>query len=316
MGIVVGSSAFAETIFDSRKTLWDGLGEKVEGAQTSEMAIKLAGLDWKVEPKKIFTEDGSEVPDAYANVRDKDNKVLGVVGARYQIVQNSDAFSFTDSLLGEGVTYETAGALKGGKQIWLLAKLPDQYKILGDEVTPYLVFSNSFDGSGSIRVAMTPVRVWCKNTLNLALKTSKRSWNARHSGAIAAKLEQAKQTLNLAVDYMDSLNETFEDLYKVKLNKDKVVSLVDTLIPVSDDMTQRVKDNQERIKSDIFFRYEEAPDLKDREETGARFIQAISDSVSHIQPARLTQNYQANFFASMLNGNDMLDKAMSLVMAA
>lgn len=316
MGIIVGSSAFAETIFDSRSTLWDGLGEKVEGAQTSEMAIKLSGLDWDVLQKKIFTEDGNEIPDSYANVRDKDNKVLGIVGARYQIVQNRDAFSFTDSLLGEGVTYETAGALKDGKQIWLLAKLPDQYKILGEPIDPYVVFSSSHDGSGSIRVAVTPVRVYCRNTLNLALKRAKKSWSMRHTGSINDKLEQAKQTLNLTVDYMDTLNDTFEDLYKVKLNKDKVVSLVDMLVPTSEDMTQRMKDNQERIKSDIFFRYEEAPDLKDREETGARFIQAIADSSNHIEPARLTQNYRSNFFASMLNGNDMLDRAVELVMAA
>ena len=101
---------------------------------------------------------------------------MGVVSDRYRIVQNEEAFQFTDDLLGEGVTYETAGSLQGGKKVWMLAKLPEKYIIAGDEVTPYLVFFHSHDGSSGVKVAMTPVRVVCQNTLNLALGTAKRIW--------------------------------------------------------------------------------------------------------------------------------------------
>ena len=307
---------FAETIFDSRKTLWDGLGSEVTGAVSSEHAITLAGLNWDVYQDEVYTKDGIKIEGSFANIRTSDNKPLGIVGERYQIVQNKDAFNFTDELLGEGVTYETAGALKGGKVIWLLAKMPNEYKILDDKIDPFLVFTNSHDGSGAVKVAMTPVRVWCKNTLTLALKKSKRTWSARHTMSIDKRLEQARTTLNLANTYMESLNNTFEDLYKVKLNKDKVVKLVNDLCPVDEDATDRVKKNVENIRMDILFRYEEAPDLKDREETGARFIQSVVDSVDHKEPARLTQNYQANFFASMINGNSLLDRAMDMVMVA
>ena len=309
-------SALVENMFSARVTPWHGLGTVVSEALSSEEAIEKAGLAWDVYPEEVYTKNGVKIPGAYANVRSSDGSALGIVGERYQIVQNSEAFTFTDALLGEGVKYETAGSLKGGRVIWLLAKMPKTYRILGDNIEEYCCFTNSFDGSGAIKVALTGVRVVCSNTLAAALKSAKRTWSARHTGSIDTKMEQARQTLELAETYMDSLNNTFEDLYKIKLNRDKVVKLVSDLVPVEDDATNRVKQNVENIRMDILFRYDEAPDLKDREETGARFIQAVADSTSHRQPARLTSNYQANFFYSQINGNTMLDKAMSMVMAA
>lgn len=91
---------------------------------------------------------------------------------KYKVVQNEEAFAFTDTLLGGGVTYDTAGSLQEGRKVWLLAKLPQRYIISGDEITPYLVFSNSHDGSGAIKVAMmggeakfkkdgTVIECWC-----------------------------------------------------------------------------------------------------------------------------------------------------------
>ena len=162
-------AANVESMFDVRQAPWHGLGVRVEAAPSSEEALRLSGLNWNVIQQPIKTRGGVEIPGYKANLRDVDNQVLGVVTDRYRVVQNAEAFAFTDALLGEGVKYETAGSLQNGRKIWLLAKLPDRYIIEGDQVEPYLVFSNSHDGSGSIKVAMTPVRVVCQNTLNLAL---------------------------------------------------------------------------------------------------------------------------------------------------
>ena len=141
--------SLAETMMSAgREVLWAGQGVKVKEAPTSADAIRLAGLDWKVEPRKMYTADGIEVPDAFANVRDKDNRVLGVVGKRYRIVQNSEAFEFTDSLIGEGVRYETAGALGNGSKIWLLAKLPRE---LFNELLPVIEDVNDEMGDLGIR---------------------------------------------------------------------------------------------------------------------------------------------------------------------
>jgi phage/plasmid-like protein (TIGR03299 family) len=158
-----------ETMFSVREKPWNGLGVSVMSAPTSSEALKLAGLDWNVVQEPIYTEYNEKVEGYKANVRDFDRKVLGVVSDRYKVVQNVEAFSFTDELLGKGVRYETAGSLAEGKKIWLLARLPREYIIAGERISPYLVFSNTHDGSGSVKVAITPIRVVCNNTLNLAL---------------------------------------------------------------------------------------------------------------------------------------------------
>lgn len=171
-----------ETMFYAREKPWHGLGERVEEALCSFDALKLGGLNWTVIQKPIFTNDYIEVTGYKANVRSKDDKVLGVVTDRYKVVQNSTAFEFTDSLLGDGIRYETAGSLQEGRKVWLLARLPEIYKVAGDDVNSYLVFSNSHDGSGAIRCCITPIRVVCQNTLNLALHDAHRIWSTIHVG--------------------------------------------------------------------------------------------------------------------------------------
>ena len=135
------------------------------------------------------------------NTRSTDETALGIVSDRYKVVQNEDAFRFTDDLLGEGVVYETAGALQGGRKVWMLARMPEKYIIAGDEITPYMVVMNSHDGSSGIKVAMTPIRVVCQNTLNLALNTAKRIWTTKHTENVMSRVYEAKETLSLAGQY-------------------------------------------------------------------------------------------------------------------
>ena len=158
-------SADVESMFYVRETPWHGLGIKVSEAPNSKDALKLAGLDWNVVQEPIFTETEECIDGYKANVRDSDRKVLGVVTDRYKVIQNEEAFAFTDELLGEGVRYETAGSVQGGKKVWMLARMPQEYIISGERISPYLVFSNTHDGSGAIKVALTPIRVVCNNTL-------------------------------------------------------------------------------------------------------------------------------------------------------
>ena len=185
-----------ESLMFVREVPWHGLGKQLNNPPTSKEAIIAAGLDWKVESKPIFDANGNEIVGWKANTRDKDNKVLGVVGKKYCIVQNEDAFDFTDSLIDEGMVYETAGSLNGGKRIWLLGKMPET-KILNDKVEPYVCFVNSHDGTGAIKVCLSTVRVVCNNTLNFALSTAKRKWSTIHVGNLELKLNEAKATFGL-----------------------------------------------------------------------------------------------------------------------
>ena len=209
-------AANVETMFSVREKPWHGLGVVVEDAPSSKDALNLARLDWRVVQKPLFTNSGL-VEGYKANVRDSDNSVLGVVTDRYKVVQNTEAFAFTDNLLGEGVKYETAGSLQGGKKVWLFARLPREYIMYGERITPYLVFSNTHDGSGAVKVAITPVRVVCNNTLNLALSTANRCFSIVHTGDIKGKIDEAKQTLFMADEYMEALGNEFERMRKNKI---------------------------------------------------------------------------------------------------
>lgn len=235
--------ANVETMFFVREAPWHGLGQRVEQALHSEDALRLAGLDWTVIQKPIQTYDDIEITGYKANIRESDNRVLGVVTDRYKVVQNHEAFAFTDELLGEGVRYETAGSLQNGKKVWLLAKLPEKYIISGVHVSPYLVFSNSHDGSGSIKVAIAPIRVVCQNTLNLALKTAKRMWGTIHTGDIKSKLEETKRTLLMAESYMDQLRAESDRLNQIKLPDRKVMEYIELLLPLPDNASK----TQEKI---------------------------------------------------------------------
>ena len=202
-------AANVESMFYVWETPWHGLGTKVLEAPASKDALQLAGLNWRVMQEPIYTAM-EELVDGYkANVRDSDRKVLGVVTDRYRVIQNDEAFAFTDGLLGEGVKYETAGSLQGGRKVWLLAHMPHEYIISGERISPYLLFSNTYDGSGAIKVALTPIRVLCQNTLNLALASAKRSWSMIHTGDIREKMQEAKDTLFLTENYMDELSIEF-----------------------------------------------------------------------------------------------------------
>jgi len=309
-------AANVETMFYTREKPWHGLGTRVEEAPTSEDALRLAGLDWKVVQEAIHTGSGDIIPGYRANVRTGDQRVLGVVSDRYRIIQNVEAFAFTDSLLGNGVRYETAGALQDGRKVWLLAKLPSEYIISGERISPYLVFSNSHDGSGAVRVAVTPIRVVCNNTLNLALSTAKRCWSMVHTGDIKGKVQEAKDTLFLAGQYMEKLGTEFERLRRLKVTEQQVEEYIEMLLPVEKDATAIQEKNMVRLRGDLRSRYYDAPDLKGMGNNAYRFINAVSDFATHSKPLRRTVNYSENLFGKTVEGNPMIDRAYQLVCAA
>lgn len=310
------SAEVEKMMFVGRERPWHGLGTMVEEAPDSREALIAAGLDWDVVQRPVFTQDGVKVPGYFANVRQQDGSILGVVTSRYKVVQNRDAFAFTDALLGDGVRYETAGSLMGGRKTWILAKLPTRYIIQGEQILPYLVFSNTHDGSGAIKIAMTPIRVVCNNTLNLALDTADRSWSIHHTGDIAAKLEDARETLFMAEDYMNELGKGFEDLSRKRLTDAAVDEFIKELLPIADDASETTEKNILRLRKDVATRYFDAPDLQGLRKNGYRFINAVSDFATHAAPIRRTRNYQENLFNKTMEGNPLTDKAYRLVMAA
>ena len=309
-------AANVEIMFYVRETPWHGLGTRVMEAPGSEDALELAGLNWKVRQEPIYTDNNLLIPGYKANVRDLDDKVLGVVTDRYKVVQNDEAFAFTDGLLGEGVRYETAGALLDGRKVWILARMPREFIINGEQISPYLVFSNTHDGSGAIKVAVTPIRVVCNNTLNLALSTAKRSWSMVHTGDVQGKMEEAKQTLFMAEKYMSRLGREFENLRKIELTDRQVMDYIKLLLPYENEDNSLHVRNINRLREDMQKRYFDAPDLKDVGNNAYRFVNAVSDFATHSEPIRRTKNFKENLFSRTVEGNPLIDKAYQMVCAA
>lgn len=309
-------AANVETMFYTREKPWHGLGTRVEVAPTSADALKMAGLDWEVLQESIYTDAGDKIAGYKANVRSTDKKVLGVVTDRYKVIQNAEAFEFTETLLGNGVRYETAGSLAEGKKVWLLARLPREYIIGGERISPYLVFSNTHDGSGAVRVAVTPIRVVCNNTLNLALDTAKRSWSMVHTGDIKGKIQEAKDTLFMAEEYMDNLGREFERLRKVQMTDEQVKEYIELLLPLEKNATLTQLRNIKKLREDMASRYFDAPDLQNVGNNAYRFINAVSDFATHADPLRRTANYNENLFARTVEGNPLIDRAYQMVCAA
>ena len=309
-------SANVETMMSVREKPWHGLGTIVQEAPTSHDAIEIAGLNWEVISNPIFDNMGREIKGYKANTRSTDESVLGIVSNKYQIVQNREAFEFTDNLIASGdVRYETAGSLRNGKQVWLLAKL-DGVKVAGDDVDPYICFTNTHDGTGAIKVCMSPIRVVCNNTLNVALSTAKRMWSTKHMGDIESKLLEAKETLGLANNYMVALDEAADKFANTKITDTEIEKVLNDLFPV--DLvkdTPRKINNVKELKDNFYICYM-MPDIAKFRNTQWGVINAMSDMVTHMSPARRTETYQENNWGRIINGHPFMDALTKTLVAA
>jgi phage/plasmid-like protein (TIGR03299 family) len=307
-----------ETMFSVRQVPWHGLGKVIEDEVDSVAAIKAAGLDWEVKQTPIYQPNGNLIPEYYANIRSSDNKVLGVVTGRYTIVQNQQAFAFTDALVGSGdVKYETAGSLHDGKKVWMLAKLQghEGFHLNDDKTEIYICFTNTHDGSGAVRVLVTPIRVVCQNTLNLAIKGAHRAWSTTHVGDIGQRLKEAERTLKQTGVYMASLQEQAAKAAGIKISARKYAEIMEELVPMSGKETAKEKATIE-AKRDGIAQCLKADDIARFRGTGYALINAVSDFAGHSAPIRMTPTFADNRFDSIVSNNKLLDTVTKLVFAA
>lgn len=215
---------------EARGLPWHGEGRMIKSLASAEQMIVEAGLDWHVECEPIVTAAGEPIDFKRAVVRQSDRSVLGVVGMGYQPVQNADAFDFADGIVASnGNHYETAGSLDGGRTIFVSIDLSgvEPIKIDGDsDFNTFLLLSNAHDGSKALRATVTPVRVVCQNTLNLAFRGSKNVFTVRHSGDIKSKMQAAQTALGISADYMrrfEQIAQSFIDLKVSDARAEKIV---------------------------------------------------------------------------------------------
>ena len=232
------------SFFSVKEKAWHGLGQIVEQYPDSAEAIQFAGLDYEVEKRPLFTNSLNndlagidtgisvakiDVPAYFATVRNDNNTVLGVVGKDYEVVQNVDAFTFFDAIVGgdSGILYETAGALGKGERIFITAKLPGYIRVgNSDLIEQYLFLTTSHDGFGSITAAFTPIRIVCNNTLNAALRNHTNCIKIRHTANANDRLKQAHTLMGITGTIGAALEGVFNHWSKVRITDKEVKQLI------------------------------------------------------------------------------------------
>lgn len=290
----------------NRVVPWNNIGKNVSNCTTIEEVLNTANLDWNVEGRLIYDANGNVIPGYIANTRDVDNEVLGIVSPKYEIVQNIEAFNFIDNLTKEGLTFEMAGTGKKGKQIWILAKLPEDRKILGDDFNTYICFTNTHDGTGAVKVCMTPIRVFCSNCLNLAFKEADRIWSARHSLQIATKIEEAKTSLLMADTYMKELEVQADIMANTKITDADIFKVFKSVNNIDNNVSIRRMTNFNE-EMDKFISCYNMPDINQFKGTAWGLMNAVTDYADHMAPRRVTQNYAQNNWERIITGHPFVD---------
>ena len=214
---------------------WHGLGVELESPATAAEAISASALDWEVETRPVYQYAPDqmvggrqlyrhvEIPGKNAIVRVDTNEAFAVMGSSYEPLQNRDAFNFFDAVVGQGeAIYHTAGSLYGGKRVWILAKLPVDIQITPeDTVQPYILLSNSHDGSTALRMQLTPIRVVCGNTLSVALTrtdySSRGTFYAKHTRNVMQRVSDARDILGLAHAHFEMFARQVDQLVNTKM---------------------------------------------------------------------------------------------------
>jgi len=303
------------TMMYSGETPWHQLGVYVgDEPITSADAITASGLDWTVETKDIFAQVTDDPPvlnkvEGYKSiVRVTDNKILGVTGNRYVPVQNKEAFTFMDSLVDEGLMrYHTAGSLRGGKNIWMLAKIGQVEILPGDAVDKFLFLYNSHDGSRALRCFFTATRVVCANTAAIALSGGKgQGLYLRHTASIHDKLVEGKQILGIAQQEFRNFEDFARKLAGKQVSVAQVETFTSSLFP---DPPEHVKNSRVGEKRELFLELFEqgiGQDIKGVAGTGWALYNALVEFSNYKNPARGKNAQERRFESSILGASTSL----------
>jgi phage/plasmid-like protein (TIGR03299 family) len=273
-----------DSMMSVREVPWHGLGAVLKKRPKSiDEAIKSAGLDWEVSqiPVKLTIDGKTKVvadeegnPLYFANVRSDTRQPLGIVSKRYTPVQNREAFSFLAGIFGSEMHFETAGSLMNGRRVWVLMKLPTWIEVGGDPIGQYAFISNSHDGKSSVLAAMTPVRIVCQNTEGAALRLAKganaqRTYTLRHLGNMSQKLAEARNVLDVTVNYYEQFKFLGDKLAGVKVSDQRAKKLLERLLPTNEDMGDRAIKNREESRQDILRLFKEGTEKEGVNTLGA-----------------------------------------------
>lgn len=252
-----------ESMMYLNETPWHGLGTKILTIPTIEEAMVAAGLNWTVGLKDLKTVDDEDVTHK-ATYRQTDGKILGVVGPTYQPLQNAAAFAFFQPFLDANLaTLETAGSLREGKRVWVMAKIAKDPMVIvkeaDDVVQQYILLSNSHDGTLAVRVGYTPVRVVCSNTMAMAhSNTASKLIRLKHSANVEQNLEAVREIMNVAQAEFEATATQFKLLASKQISRKDLERLVKIVFSQKKDLSvKELDDSTSRVLSKIIPLFEQ-----------------------------------------------------------
>lgn len=294
-----------------RTATWEAVGSNISAATSVEEALKISGLDYTVEKVPVFLEDGTPIPGAFCTKKEGTNDTFGVVGSQFEIIQNQEALSFVDNLVSEGLTFVKAG--ENHKMLYLIGKLPS-IEVLGDEVTPYLIFQNSHNGSTTLKATIAPLRIVCQNPFNLTFRKAVNKISLRHTKSIKGRLHTAQQVLLQNTEYLSEFQKQALGLAQEKVSKKQVDTLLDGIFEIKPEFNPTQVRRMEE-KRDRFLSAYQADDNQNFLGTKWGLINAYTDFVTH-KPLRkeTPQALENHFIKTTLKGsiNDFVHQVSKL----
>jgi phage/plasmid-like protein (TIGR03299 family) len=288
-------------------TPWHKLGTVVNGLLTAKEAIDAARLNWNVSLREVFV-DGKPFDENKATVRDDNNRVLSVVGNRYHVIQNSEAFSFFDEVVGEGqAVYDTAGSLKGGKKVWIMAKLNGNLFVSNneeDKIDKNVLLTTSHDGSSGLWMQIVSTRVVCANTLSIALNGATNEIKIRHTQSYGSKKRQAMEVLGLCNAYFDNLQGLIDKMSNTEVSRKEAQDFILKLIPDSKDEPSTRSQNVRNDIETLFLRGK-----GNHGKTQWDLLNGVTEFVDHNRSTRTKSGEDEGRFTSAMLGSGYQLKA-------
>lgn len=299
----------ANTTTSTRIATWNKIGTDIREANSVKEALQISGMDYEVVKAPIYLSNGKRIPDQFATKKKGTDEVFGIVGKDYTIVQNEEAFSFVDGIVQEGLSFVKAG--ETSYMNYIIASLPDQY-IMDDKFTPYIIFQNSFIGASTVKACICPLRIVCQNQFAMEFRKSQNKISLRHSTSVHNRLAEAQQTLQFVADYMNIFKKHAEEMATTKVSDKAFEDIVDQYFLVDPEASTR-KVNTINDRRTIFLNAYNAEDNQNFKGTAWGLVNAFSDYITHLEPARKSDKSSVNKFVNVTLNTGLIENFINLV---
>ncbi|RJL21046.1 DUF932 domain-containing protein [Bailinhaonella thermotolerans] len=308
----------------TRRPEWHNVGTVIPDGLTSiESVLRAARIDWRATKKRLryttLADDDPALstlsaadlrvsPDDYVVIREDTGARLGRVGGLYEVIQQRDMFRFLEDLTESGdVVWETAGALRGGRKVFVTAQIPESIIVdrggLDDEIQLYLAVINSHDGRSGAEAVVTPWRIACSNTERFAVRDARTRWKIRHTPNALQRVAQARDTLGLTLKYAQQWEQEETQLARTDILLDEVRGLIDELWPLKDDADASARTRHHTRADHIMALFEGESQRLGRSAYAAE--RTMTDFLDHYQPrGSRTMSEEVARATALLEGAD------------